>query len=83
LLGKTTCRPPSLRDPQWQGTPSDREGTTTVSNPRETVEKETADQPLKPAASGETVIRVSRLYVEVSLVFDFIVWEYFYVFLII
>jgi len=33
------------------------------------------------AISGETVIRVSRLYVEVSLVFDFIVWEYFLCFL--
>jgi len=48
LLGKTTCRPPSLRDPQWQGTPGDGRGATTVSSPRETVEKETADQPPPP-----------------------------------
>jgi hypothetical protein len=38
--------------------PGDGWGATTVRGPRETVEKETAGamKPLKPAASGETVL---------------------------
>jgi hypothetical protein len=69
-----------LKDPQRQETPQQPLKNHRSEQPQGNHQE--ADSS-KTTTSRETVIRVSRLYVEVSLVFDFIVWEYFYVFLII
>ncbi len=49
---------PEFPRPVVARNPGDGWGATTVRGPRETVEKETAGamKPLKPAASGETVL---------------------------
>ena len=59
---------PGVPRPVGRGTAGDRWGATAVSGSRATVEKETADQPLKPAASRETVgaLRIQWFNYQVS-----------------